>query len=282
MRHRALLVAALAALAGLLAGCGAKAEPTGAIAAFPAHAVDAAGAAVVVPAEPTRIVSLDAGATHVLRDLGLGNAIVETDPAHAIAVIGETPPSLVVAPGHLDAGELDRLRSATTAPLFLYGADPIEDAPQVVAQLGLAVGRGPEAAALAQRIDDGLAAVRRSVAGKPRVRTLVEGAGFTAYGPTSPAGIDVAAAGGENVVSADQPLDLTGIPGLDVAAWVALDPGGSTLVRLRTYRELAQVPAVRDGRVLQVPRDGFPVDATLPGRLRQLADDLHAPPVTTG
>ena len=105
---------------------------------------------------------------------------------------------------------------------------------------------------------------------------------FTGYGPASPAGVDVAMAGGANVLDADRVLDPTAIAALDVQAWVALDPGGSTLASLQRLRELAAVPAVRDGRIITVPRDGYPIDAALPGALQALADDLRAAPVATG
>ena len=281
-RRGALAVIAAAALALALAGCGGKAEPTGTLSAFPAHAVDASGAAVEVAQAPTRIVSADPGATAILRDLGLGTAIVEATPATAAAQAGRSATALVVVPLAMDETALAQVRAATDAPVFRYGAVPLDRAPVVVAQLGLAVGRGADAASIAQRLDDGLAGVRRAAAAATPVRTLIEGPGFTALGPASAAGADVAAAGGVNVVPGDQQLEISAIGALDVAAWVALDPGGSSLTRLRSYRELASTPAIRDGRWLAIPRDGFPIDAALPQVLRQLVDDLHAPPVTTG
>ena len=255
-----------------------KGEPTGAVDAFPTRAVDASGAAVVVASAPTRIVSADAGATAILRDLGLGDITDEATPA---TVGGKAVgASLVVVPLALDQPALDQLRAAAPdVPVFRYGADPLTDAPTTVAQLGLAVGRGPEAAAIAGRIADGLAALQ---APEPAVPTLIEGAGFTGYGPANPAGVDVAMAGGANVLDADRVLDPTAIAALDVQAWVALDPGGSTLASLQRLRELAAVPAVRDGRIITVPRDGYPIDAALPGALQALADDLRAAPVATG
>lgn len=273
MPRRALLVV----LAGLaLAGCGVKGEPTGAVDAFPVTAVDASGAAVTLDAPPTRIVSADPGASAILRDIGLGSSVQEATAA-TVGPQAAAGASLIVVPLALDAAALDQVRAAAPGtPVFRYGADPLDDAPQTIAQLGLAVGRGPEAATIAARVADGLAALRDQVASAPQVRTLIEGAGFTGYGPASPAGVDVAAAGGLNVLRADQPLDLAAIAGLDVQAWVALDPGGSSLASLQRVRELASVPALREGRVLTIPREGYPVDAALPQALMALADDLRA------
>lgn len=282
MPRRALL-AVLALLALALAGCGVKGEPTGAVESFPARAVDASGTSVVVERAPTRIVSADPGATAILRDVGLGDAVTEATAATLGQAAAEPGTGLVIVPLALDAAALAQLRNAAPdVPVFRYGADPLEEAPVTVAQLGLAVGRGPEAAAIAERLAAGLAAVREGLVGKPTVRTLVEGAGFAGFGPTSPAGVDVAAAGGENVLTADQLLDPAAIVGLGVDAWISLDPGGSTLTELRRLPELAAVPAIRDGRVLTLPRDGYPIDAALPQALQALADDLRAAPVASG
>ena len=279
---RPALLAVLAALALVVAGCGVKGEPTGAASPFPTRAVDASGAAVALPAAPTRIVSADPGASAILRDLGLGATVVEATPA-TVGPRAAEGASLVVVPLSLDSAALEQLRAAAPdAPVFRYGADPLDRAPVVIAQLGLAVGRGPEGAALAERMATGLAAVAAKVGQQPTVPTLIEGPGFTGVGTTGGAGADVAAAGGANVLAGDQPLVPADIAALGVQAWVALEPGGSSLTELRRLPELRTVPAVRDGRILTLPRDGYPIDAALPQALQALADDLRAAPVTTG
>lgn len=279
---RPALLAVLAALALVLAGCGVKGEPTGAASPFPTSAVDASGTAVSVAAEPTRIVSADVGASAILRDLGLGDAVVQATPA-TVGPRAAEGAALVVVPLSLDSAALEQLHAAAPdVPVFRYGADPLDRAPTVIAQLGLAVGRGPEAAAIAERVAAGLAALTAKVQGQPLVPTLVEGAGFTGVGPSGAVAADVAAAGGANVLTAAQPLVPAAIAGLDVQAWVALAPGGSTLTELRRLPELAAVPAVRDGRIITLPSAGLPLDAALPQALQALADDLRAAPVTTG
>lgn len=281
MPRRALL-AVLAVLALGLAGCGVKGEPTGTIEPFPTAAVDAAGASVSLDAAPTRIVSADPGATAILRDLGLGGILQEATPT-TVGPQAAAGASLIVVPLALDDAALDQLRAAAPGvPVFRYGAAPLDDAPVTIAQLGLAVGRGPEAAAIAERVAAGLAALHAQVANADPVRTLIEGPGLTGLGPDTPVGADVAAAGGVNVLADDEALDPAAIRGLDVHAWVALDPGGSTLASLQRLPELAAVPALRDGRVLSVPRDGYPVDEALPQALQALADDLRSARVTTG
>lgn len=276
------LLAITALVAMLLAGCGVKSEPLGGNAAFPSHAVDAAGQAVTLAAPPLRIVSFDAGASAILHDLGLGDTTIAATAASLQREVSDPSTALVVVPSTIDPALFKTITSATGAPVFRYGANPLTTAPITITQLGLAVGKGPEAAAIAKAVATGLAAISAQIATEPAVRVLLEGRGFTAFGPTSLPGLAVAAAGGTNVVSADQPLNLTDVTALNVAAWVSLQPGGSTLASLQGYPELAAIPAIKDGRVVPLPKGGLPVDAALPAALQALTDDLHAAPVSTG
>lgn len=271
-------IAVLTVLALALAGCGLKSEPTGADAAFPAPAVDAAGTRVVLAAAPDRIVSLDPGASAILRAIGLEAVLVEAAPSDAAALAADPATDLVVVPLALGADAAARIDAGTEAPLYRYGAAPLDTAPTAITQLGLAVGRGPEAATVARSVADGLGALAERLAGEPAVRTLIEGPGATAYGPGTPIGQAVAAAGGESVFAEDALWEPAEVAALDVQAWVAADPGGSSYAALQGIAELAAVPAIRDGRVIDVPRDGFPVDAALPRALQDLADRLRAQP----
>ena len=276
------LLAGTALVAIALAGCGVKSEPTGTGTAFPSRAVDAAGQTVTLASPPLRIVSFDAGATAILNDLGLSAETVTVTTAGLAREAANPSTALVIVPATLEPALLQTLTTATTAPIYHYGADPLTSAPTTITQLGLAVGKGPEAALIAKTVAAGLATLAAQLATEQPVRVLLEGRGFTAYGPSTPAGLAVAAAGGTNVVTVDQPLNLTDVVGLDVAAWVSLQPGGSTLASLQSYPELAAVPAVKDSRIVPLPIAGFPIDAALPGALQALADDLHSAPVAAG
>ncbi|MBJ7333160.1 MAG: ABC transporter substrate-binding protein, partial [Thermoleophilia bacterium] len=227
------LLAGTALVAIALAGCGVKSEPTGAGAAFPSQAVDAAGQTVTLAAPPLRIVSFDAGATAILHDLGLRAETVTATAASLSSEAADPSTALVIVPANLEPALLQALAKTTTAPIYHYGADPLTSAPTTITQLGLVVGKGPEAAVIAKTVAAGLATLAAQVATEQPVRVLLEGRGFTAYGPTNPAGLAVTAAGGTNVVTVDQPLNLTAVLGLDVAAWVSLQPGGSTLTSLQ-------------------------------------------------
>ena len=279
---RRALYAAIAVMALLLAGCGVKGEPTGAVAPFPTQAIDAAGQTVTLQSSPTRIVSADPGATAILRDLGLGTLVVEAKESTVGLEASDPTTSLVVVPLAMDDAALQQLLAATHAPIFHYGADPLTAAPTTVTQLGIAVGEGAKAATIARSMTSGLDALAQRLAAETPVPTLIEGAGFIGYGPASAVGLDVAAAGGKNVLEADQPLDIAQLPTLGITAWVSLQPGGSTLASLQKFPELAPVPAIKDSRVISVPKAGYPIDAALPGALQALADDLHAAPIATG
>jgi ABC-type Fe3+-hydroxamate transport system substrate-binding protein len=276
------LLAAIALMALVLTGCGVKGEPTGAVDPFPTHAIDAAGQTVAVTSAPTRIVSADPGATAILRDLGLGSTLVEATAATVSPAAADPTTSLVVIPLATDDAALQQLQAATNAPIFRYGADPLTAAPTVVTQLGISVGQGPKAATIARSMASGFGALAQRLASETPVLTLIEGAGFVGYGPTSPVGLAVSTAGGKNVLEFDQPLDIELLPTLGINAWVSLQPGGSTLASLQKFPELATVPAITENRVIPVPKAGYPIDAALPGALQALADDLHGAPVATG
>ena len=196
--------------------------------------------------------------------------------------LADSSVEFVVVPLTTAPSTLQTIAAATDASIFLYGADPLADAPILITQLGLAVGKGPQAAAVAGRVARGLDALARRIKLEGTVRTLIEGPGATVLGPASPLGQAVSAAGGENVFPVGGDLDLRDVSLLDVNAWVSAQPAGSSLATLQRYNELRRVPAIVAGRVLPAPAAGYPIDAALADALTALADDLHAPPMIIG
>ncbi len=262
--------AALAVAAILLTGCGIKDEPVGAPPAFPLVTRDATDVEIRLDRAPQSIVTSDAGAANVLRELGVGDRVLQVEPADLPRTVTAEEPDLVVIP--LDG-------PAPTPPgdaaVFRYGAVEIDAAPLAISRLGLAVGRGPEAAELARRVAEGLTALRTRVDGQDPVPTLIEAGGFEGLGPETPLGLAVAYAGGANPLSVSQPLELIAVADLAPAAWIATEPGGTPLARLRTIPELRTVPAIADGRVIPAPAAGYPVDGALPAALDELARALR-------
>ncbi len=274
-------LAAIAMAALTVAGCGVKAEPTTNSARFPSHAIDAAGAAISLATPPTRIVSLDPGATAILRDVGLADRTIVATTASIGSAAADPTTALIIVPLSIDDATLATIQTLSPVPVFRYGARPLAIAPTAIIQLGLAVGKGPEAARIARSVAAGLAALANRVANQGSVRVLIEGQGLQAFGPLSPVGEAVAAAGGSNVVSTDQTLTVAALAHLNIAAWVSLQPGGSRFATLLKFPEFARIPAIMAGRVIPVPEAAYPIDASLPAALQALADDLRATSVTT-
>lgn len=258
-------------------GCGLKPEPTGATgAAFPVSVVDATGSSFTMRAAPDRVVSADPGATAILRQLGFTPA-VPASMATLLKAAADPSVGLIVVPITLTSTELAALDSASTAPIFRYGARPLTAAPTTITQLGLAVGRGPAAAAIAERVARGLRALADRIASLGTVRTLVEGSRLRFLGAESPLGLDVTAAGGVVVGPAGGAIEISAVPALNVAAWVSSTPGGTRLSDLQRVPELSRVPAIAESRFASAPLDGYPIDAQLPAALAELASVLHGP-----
>lgn len=264
------VLAALAAAVALLTGCGVKAEPIAEAPAFPLVTRDAVDVELRLEQAPARIVTSDSGAANVLRDLGVGDRLIEVEPADLERTIDRERPDLVVVPLAATAPSGDGL-----PPIFRYGAVDIDTAPLAISRLGLAVGRGPQAATLAERVADGLAALRARVADQQPVPTLIEGSEFSGLGPETPLGQAVAYVGGDNPLDVSQPLDLLAVADAAPAAWVEAQPGGTPLAALQTIPELRTVPAIVNGRVIPAPAAGYPIDGALPAALDDLARALR-------
>lgn len=264
------LVATLLIAVVVSTACGAKPEPRTSPAAFPAVVKDAVDVEVRLDREPGRIATTDRGAANVLRELGLGDRVVEVEAPDLPRSIDTETPDLIVIP--LDA----TAPPGVAVPVFRYGATSIDRAPLAISRLGLAVGRGPEAAVIAQRLGVELDELGLRVEEQDPVPTLVEGEGFVGLGPDTPLGTAVAFAGGANVVDRTRVLDPALIARLQPVAWVAADPGGSPLSALRSFPDLIRVPAVATGRVIPAPAAGFPIDGSLARALDELARALRA------
>lgn len=138
-----------------------------------------------VAASPRRIVSLVPSLTELLFALGAGEAVVAvtrycTDPPDrvaAVAKVGGTKnpdvaavvalrPDLVVM--NAEENRREDFDALTAAGLTVLVTEPktVDDGVRLVADLGAAVGRGPEGARLGAAQEAGVAAVRVAVAGR--------------------------------------------------------------------------------------------------------------------
>ncbi len=235
------MLAALLAVAALGTACGERAEPRAAATTeFPLTVRDASGASVTIRARPERFLAVDAASARTLIDLG-ATAVTSSSisPGKVPAVAREGAFDLIVASVDDDDADVAAVARAVGAPVYRFGAAAIPGLPAAIAHLGSAIGRGPEGVAQAARARNGIAAVVATVAARPRVRVLLDGGSFLAYGPETAPGRVVAFAGGANVVARTRQLKASDVQGLAPALWFFL-PG----VRTST-RELANLPGAR-------------------------------------
>lgn len=177
--------------------------PSPAPEAFPVSLLDDEGNAVVLEAEPQRIVSLTPANTEILFALGAGDRVVATtdfddyppeavdlpDVASYTAVDVEKivglEADLVVAGGNSfnDPEALARMRSLGIPVLVVYAAT-VDAVLDDIRLIGLAVGRAAEADALASAMETDIASVAVATADLPRPRTFYEiDATGEIYGP---------------------------------------------------------------------------------------------------
>jgi iron complex transport system substrate-binding protein len=172
-------------LLGLLPSSACGSTPAGSSASkqpgFPVTIHQADGRTVTLSARPTRIVSLSPTATEMLFAIGAGKQVVAVDdqsnyPASApitklsgfqpnVEAIAGYAPDLVIASE--DPGGLARGLASVDVPTLLEpAASGLDDSYAQIRQLGLATGRGAEAAALVTKLKSAISAAVASV-GKP-------------------------------------------------------------------------------------------------------------------
>jgi len=154
---------------------------------------DEVGRAVTPRARPTRrVVSLAPNVTELLFGIGAGDQVVGIDrysdqPAgrveHLPSVGSDYEPSLEkivgLAPDLVLLSRSANRRETADAlerlgvPSFITETPAIADMPRTMRDLGALTGHAVEAAAQLKTLQDGLAAVRARVAGRPRPRVLV-------------------------------------------------------------------------------------------------------------
>jgi len=176
--------------------------------AFPMTLTDDEGTAVVIPAEPQRIVSLTPAITETLFALGVGDRIVgksedillyppeagsipdvEKFDGSAVVVdvekIVADKADLVIAGGNFGTppDAVQKLRSLGIPVLVLYAPDVATVYSDIGLQ-GQAVGRPAEAAAIVEAMQAAFKGVTDAVAGAPRPRVFYEiDATGAFYGP---------------------------------------------------------------------------------------------------
>jgi iron complex transport system substrate-binding protein len=289
----------LAALALLCASCGFKHEPTGVLAAYPQSVRDALGHEVRIEAAPHRIVSLDPGMTAAMYALGAGKLLVgrsgaETYPKQAMRLpvmvksgkpnvhaIANAQPDVVLVPASMapTIGDVDQLQRKLAAVVYVVGASSAARVENDITELGLITDRAAEGRRLASGMASAVKRIRSAVAGEPPVPVFVDqGFGYT-IDPTGLTGDLLRLAGGRNVASQTDPsqrISGTELATLAPEVFISAGDTGTTLEQLKRNTATAQLPAVVDKRVVQLPASVLTEDGPrLPQALARIAKLLH-------
>jgi iron complex transport system substrate-binding protein len=295
----------LLALALLTASCGFKHEPMGDLPAFPQTVRDGLNREIVIDKAPKRIVSLDPGMTSALYSIGAGKLAVggsgkETYPHTAlrlpamlagdgtidIKALKHALPDIILAPASLvpTVDDANKLQLRVGASVYVVRATSVAGVENDIGELGLMTGHADRARVVANRIQSRVDAVTRAVAGLPRVKTFVDiGFRFTIAPGDMPSDL-IRLADGLNVAAEADPSQAYTISQLRAAAPEAYlsqtEQGGATLAELRARKGLADMPAVQQKRVVEMPEstlyeDGPRVGDALAAIARALHPGIH-------
>lgn len=289
----------LAALALLCASCGFKHEPTGVLAAYPQSVRDAIGHEVRIDTAPRKIVSLDPGMTAAMYALGAGKMLAgrsgaETYPKQAmhlpvmvkdgkpdIAALRKLQPDVVLVPASMapTVGDVDQLQRKLLSVVYVVGGSSASRVENDITELGLITNRATAGRQIASSMQSAVNRIHAAVAGEPPVPVFVDqGFGYT-IDPGGLTGDLLRLAGGRNVAADADPsqrVSGTELESLAPEVYISAGDGGATLADLKQRTATAQLPAVVEKRVVQLPTSVLTEDGPrLPEALARIAKLLH-------
>jgi iron complex transport system substrate-binding protein len=251
--------------------------------------IAALSAAVALDAQARRVVSIIPATTEMLFAMGAGDRVV------AVGTYDKFPPEVEKLPrvGALLDPDVERIIALRPDLVVLYGTQQdlrtqleraripyydythrgLPDISETIRSLGARVGVADRANALAARLDKQIADVRASVAGRPRVRTLVvfgreRGSlrGIDASGGYGFLHDMLEAAGGANVLAdiKTQAVQMSTEMVLARAPDVILElhygrGDAATIADLKAWDALPSIPAVKNKRVYILQGEEFVV-----------------------
>lgn len=257
---------------------------------------------------PTRIVSIVPAVTEMIFAMGAGSKVVGVSSFDAFppeaaqrpkvgALIDpdferilSLKPDLVVVYGTQD--ELIGRLTRVGLPIFNYRHAGLSDITATIRAIGERIGRGADGDRLARKVDADLEAVRASVAGRPRPRTVLlfgrepgtlrsmyasAGVGFMHDMLEVAGGTDVFADVKRESVQLSAELLLARAPEVVLEVHPADGWTADKIVRERgVWRSLPSVPAVRSGRIYILADDRFAIPGPrVAEAARLMADVLH-------
>jgi cobalamin transport system substrate-binding protein len=295
-----LTVPLLLALVLMGSSCGFKHEPLGDLPAYPQTVRDGLNREIHVDTAPKRIVSLDPGMTSALYAIGAGNLAAggsgqESYPAAAVKLpdmlnddgtidvqaVRSATPDVVLVPASLapTADDANKLQLKLAATVYVVRATSVDGVESDIASLGLITDQADRARVLATQIQSKVDDVRKAVASQPRVKTFVDvGLRYTIAPGAMPSEL-IRLAQGENVAAEANPNDPFTVAELIAAApdvYLSVTGQGANLSDLRHNHMLAQLPAVRQKRVVDIPEATLYEDGPrVADALAQIARALH-------
>jgi iron complex transport system substrate-binding protein len=246
--------------------------------ALPAFFVSPLGAAE--PSRPGRVASMNLTADEILVDIlppeRLVSVTKHADAQGTSNVVGRVPPGvfrfqkadmerlvalspdLVIVSEYTDADFLRLLERSGLRYHRMRGLDSFQGFRQAVLDLGAAVGEPEGTRRLVARYDFVLGELARRLAGAPRPRVLYWAGGLTA-GANTAIGALIEGAGARNVGAE---LRLAGFAPIGAERAFVADPDivligtwPGTLESLRGHPLLAEMRAVKAGRVIELPTE---------------------------
>jgi iron complex transport system substrate-binding protein len=269
--------AAPAAVALVLAGCGAPSEPTGEIPpSYPVTVAGAGEAPTSVAAEPRRIVALDAGSAELVAALGARDKLVGAPdgvrlgegkrPAVVVKDTGQIDvdeivrlkPDLVVATPDTDPVDLAQIERRARTPIYLQPSRTIEAVQQAAIELGFLLGHPAEGRRLAGSLQEETAAVLQRLEGADPKTVFVDTGFFITISDRSLLGDLLEKAKATNIAK-----DYAGLGPFPAArlrranpdVYLATSDSDVTLAALRQDPKTKNLTAVERGSVAEIPVD---------------------------
>ncbi len=280
--------------------CGFKHEPLGNLPAFPQTVRDALNREVHIDTAPKRIVSLDPGMTSALYSIGAGDLAVGGSGQESYPAAATKLPDMLTGDGQIDAGAIrhatpdivlvpaslvpttddaNKLQLSVAANVYVVRATTVAGVMDDIASLGLMTDHAEQARQVATGIQSAVDAVTTAVSSQPRVKTFVDvGLRFTIEPGAMPSDL-IRLAQGENVAAEVNPSGAFTVAELTAAApevYLSVTGQGASLADLRRNKKLAQLPAVQQKRVAEIPQATLYEDGPRVGdALAAIARALH-------
>jgi iron complex transport system substrate-binding protein len=289
----------LALLALLCCSCGFKHEPTGPLAAYPQSVRDALNHEVRIDTAPRRIVSLDPGMTAAMYALGAQKLLVgrsggEIYPRKALrlpvmAVNGKPDTKAIIKAGAdvvlvplsmaPTVAAVDALQRKIAAVVYVVNGSSVAGVENDITELGLITDQATAGRRLAGQIQSSVANIQKAVAGQPPARVFVDlGFSYT-IDPTGITGDMLRLGGGQNVASEvdpSKPVTAAELSSLAPDVYISQAQQGATLAELKKHKGTAKLPAVMQGRVVQLPGSVLTDDGPrIAAALAKIAKALH-------